>query len=42
MIPDLNEVGYLPPGIHPATLEQISARFGQKQLESGPAVGDDS
>ena len=29
MIPDYNDDGYLPPGIHPATLEEIAARFGQ-------------
>src|SRR5438552_462177 len=28
MIPELNEAGYLPPGIHPATLEEVAARFG--------------
>src|SRR5207249_693678 len=26
----LNDDGYLPPGIHPATLEEIAARFGQE------------
>src|SRR5947209_13722425 len=30
MIPELNDDGYLPPGIHPATLEKIAARFGQE------------
>lgn len=30
MIPDFNEDGYLPPGIHPARLEEIAARFGQE------------
>src|SRR5438093_3300064 len=30
MIPELNDDGYLPPGIHPATLEEIAARFGQE------------
>jgi hypothetical protein len=30
MIPPLNEDGYLPPGIHPATLEEIAVRFGQE------------
>ena len=30
MIPDCNADGYLPPGIHPATLEEIAARFGQE------------
>jgi hypothetical protein len=29
MIPPFNESGYLPPGIHPATLDEIDARFGQ-------------
>lgn len=30
MIPHCNEDGYLPPGIHRATLEEIAARFGQE------------
>ena len=30
MIPDYNDDGYLPPGIHCATLEEIAARFGQE------------
>jgi len=30
MIPDFNDDGYLPPGIHQATLEEIAARFGQE------------
>ena len=30
MIPLCNDNGYLPPGIHPATLEEIAARFGQE------------
>lgn len=40
MIPPFNEFGNLPPGIHPATLEEIAARFGesseirQAQMES--------
>jgi hypothetical protein len=40
MIPDCNDDGYLPPGIHPATLDQIASRFGrdsdirQAQMES--------
>jgi hypothetical protein len=40
MIPHYNDDGYLPPGIHPATLEEIAARFGpeselrQVQMES--------
>jgi hypothetical protein len=29
MIPEFNDDGYLPPGIHMATLEEIAARFGQ-------------
>jgi hypothetical protein len=28
MIPDFNDDGYLPPGIHPATLAEIEGRFG--------------
>lgn len=40
MIPPFNEHGYLPPGIHPATLDEVAARFGSEselrrvQLES--------
>ena len=30
MIPEFNEHEYLPPGIHPATLEEIDERFGQQ------------
>src|SRR5438270_9203207 len=30
MIPEFNDDGYLPAGIHPATLEEIAARFGQE------------
>ena len=29
MIPPFNELGYLPPGIYPATLDEIDERFGQ-------------
>jgi hypothetical protein len=29
MIPPFDEFGYLPPGIHSATLDEIDARFGQ-------------
>jgi hypothetical protein len=29
MIPDFNEHGYLPPGIHQATLAEIEERFGK-------------
>jgi len=28
MIPDLDDTGFLPPGVHVATLEEIEARFG--------------
>ena len=28
MIPEFNEQGYLPPGIHVATLEEVASRFG--------------
>ena len=30
MIPAFDEQGYLPPGIHPATLDEIEARFGSE------------
>jgi hypothetical protein len=30
MIPPFNESGYLPPGIHSATLDEIDARFGRQ------------
>lgn len=30
MIPRFNESGFLPPGIHPATLDEIAARFGRE------------
>jgi hypothetical protein len=30
MIPPFNEDGYLPPGIHRATLEELATRFGQE------------
>jgi hypothetical protein len=30
MIPELDDNGYLPPGIHPASLDEIAARFGQE------------
>lgn len=30
MIPDFNDHGYLPPGIHGASLEEIAQRFGQE------------
>ena len=30
MIPPFNESGYLPPGIHSATLEEIAGRFGKR------------
>ena len=28
MIPSLEDNGYLPPGLHPATLDEIAERFG--------------
>ena len=28
MIPDFTDTGYLPPGVYPATLDEIAARFG--------------
>jgi len=40
MIPDFNEHGYLPAGVHPASLDEIEDRFGrqseirQVQMES--------
>jgi hypothetical protein len=30
MIPPFEDNGYLPPGIHPATLDEIEARFGSE------------
>lgn len=30
MIPEFNDDGYLPPGLHPATLDEIANRFGQE------------
>jgi hypothetical protein len=30
MIPPFDEIGYLPPGIHPATLDEIEDRFGKE------------
>jgi hypothetical protein len=30
MIPEFDDQGYLPPGIHPATPDEIAARFGQE------------
>ena len=30
MIPPFNNDGYLPPGIHPATLDEIAERFGSE------------
>lgn len=29
MIPPFDDAGYLPPGIHTATLEEIALRFGK-------------
>jgi len=28
VIPDFTDTGYLPPGVYPATLDEIEARFG--------------
>jgi hypothetical protein len=30
MIPEFDEQGYLPPGVHGATLEEVAERFGQE------------
>lgn len=30
MIPPFDEHGYLPPGIHPATVDELDARFGRE------------
>ncbi len=30
MIPPFNEHGYLPPGVHKASLEEIAERFGRQ------------
>jgi hypothetical protein len=30
MIPSVNDFGYLPPGVHKATLSEIEARFGSE------------
>jgi hypothetical protein len=30
MIPDFDEHGYLPAGVHPASLDEIEARFGRQ------------
>jgi hypothetical protein len=30
VIPAFNDVGYLPPGVHLASLDEIAARFGQE------------
>ena len=30
MIPPFDESGCLPPGVHPATLEEVAARFGSQ------------
>ena len=30
MIPDFDERGYLPPGIHPATIDEVEQRFGKQ------------
>jgi hypothetical protein len=28
VIPDFDQDGYLPPGVHPATIDEIAERFG--------------
>jgi hypothetical protein len=33
MIPPLNEIGYLPPGVHPASLDEIALAFGNGSPE---------
>lgn len=30
MIPPHNESGFLPPGVHPATLAEVEVRFGRQ------------
>jgi hypothetical protein len=30
VIPEFDDFGYLPPGIYPATIEEINERFGQQ------------
>lgn len=30
MIPEFTDFGYLPPGVHPASLEEIAIRFGSE------------
>jgi uncharacterized protein DUF6932 len=30
MIPAFNEDGWLPPGVHPASLDEIETQFGQQ------------
>ena len=30
MIPEFNDLGYLPPGVHVATLAEVEARFGRE------------
>jgi hypothetical protein len=39
LIPPLNEHGYLPAGVHPATLDEVIARFGRGS-EQREAQGD--
>jgi hypothetical protein len=33
MIPPFGEHGYLPPGIHPATVDEVAARFGSGSMK---------
>jgi hypothetical protein len=30
MLPDFDELGYLPPGVHAATLDEVATRFGSE------------
>ena len=36
MIPPFDDSGCLPPGIHPATLDEIEARFGRSSEQGLP------
>lgn len=38
MIPAFNEYGYLPPGVYPATIDEVAARFGQQSELRGVQV----
>jgi hypothetical protein len=43
MLPLLNELGYLPPGIHPCTVAELVARFGsgspEREVETQELLG---